>query len=85
MDDSLEKSSRTLKEARRGSVEIFAAIVAALVGVIANLDGLNQTVQIILGVAVAVILISTAFRFFRVKKYRREDHRTGRNRKSEDE
>lgn len=84
-DQSFERNSRTLKQARRGQMEVFLAIVGALVSVIAAVSGFDRIVQIVVGGACAFILVLAYFRFVRVKKFRRQDHACGLNRKPEDE
>ena len=84
VDLPLEKNSRTLREARRGQIENLTAIAAVLVSLIAVVANAGVVVQIAgAGMGVAILAV-TYPRWGRVRKYRRQDHNSGKNRKDED-
>lgn len=57
--------------ARRSRVEAMIAIVGGMVGFVGALAGLDPTAQIIIGTAVAVVLIGAGVSYLRASKARR--------------
>lgn len=74
-----EKPSRTIREAGRGQREALAAIVAIMVSIFAAVANAGYWLQVAGAVAGLGILIATWPRWGRIKRYKRDDRKTGRS------
>ncbi len=83
-DADFERNSRTLRQARAGQFEEITKLATAIGLIVAMLASAPAWLQIVLGVLIVVICVVTFPRWGRVKRFRRQDHRTGRNVKPED-
>lgn len=80
-DELLEENSRTLKTARGGQWEEWGKLIGIIGTIYGFASGAPPIFQYVGVAIIALLALSTMHRWIKVKRYRREDHRTGKNRK----
>lgn len=66
-DDRKDDRETPVAEAhkRRSKIELYLALIGALLGGVGALSGLNGTAQTVLATAVAVVILAAGFSFLR--------------------